>query len=67
MEIDYKKLARNVRNYSGMELTPAEAELNLKLGIEKIKDTLDKQGVRYPNESQKAFLDWLRNYLTNAK
>ena len=50
-----------------MELTPAEAELNLKLGIEKIKDTLDKQGVRYPNESQKAFLDWLRNYLTNAK
>jgi hypothetical protein len=67
MEIDYKKLARNVRNYSGMELTPAEAELNLKLGIEKIKDTLDKQGVRYPNESQKAFLDWLRNYLANAK
>ena len=67
MEIDYKKLARNVRNYSGMELTPAEAELNLKLGIEKIKDTLDKQGVRYPNESQKAFLDWLRSYLANAK
>jgi len=67
MEIDYKKLTRSIRRISGKEYTPQEAEKHLKEGIKILKISFDKKGISYPNDSEVAFLDWLRSHIINER
>jgi len=67
MEIDYKKLARDIRKISGREYTPQEAEQCFKEGVKILKANLDQKGIVYPNDSEVAFIDWLRNHITNER